>query len=834
MRPTRCLRLSALVAFGCLAICQLAAATDDNRATADSYDNAWKNAWVTHLRNILAAQSSTHTGGFVIHVGDSITYSNAYSMYATQYSGSNANDLAAIAFSKANGTAPDIYTDVVAGNDKNGWNLAKYDHPAGGRSYTASSGITSGQWLVGGGSHGMASGNGSTSDPTPMDTLLNNNTITPYSSGEVVAIVHDAQVCVMMLGTNDIDTSVTTATSKANLQSLIDKLQAKNIMVVLSTIPPNSAQNAAAIALNTEIANLAQTNSLPLIDFYAEIVRRQPVPTCFGTLINAAPPTSDGTHPTGGAYLDPDTDPAVLDNNGYELRGFLTIQKLWEVKHYVIDGVNPPGFGPTIGTQPSNVSVMVGQPASFSVAATGTGTLHYQWMHGTTAVGTDSSTFSIGSTVSGDAGSYSVIVTDDDGSTTSNTVTLTVTTPAPTITTQPSPVTVFATQSATFTVVAGGTGPFTYQWHKGATLVGTNSASFTIGSTTTADTGSYYVVVSNAGGSVTSSTVTLTVNGAPTITAQPSSISVVQTNTATFSVTASGTGLTYQWQLNSANIGGATAASYTTPATVLGDSGEQFRVIVTNPAGTATSNQATLTVTATAVAPTIVTPPASQTVTAGGTATFSVVAAGTAPFTYQWQKNGSAIGGATSQSYTTPTLSLSDSGELYSVVVTNAGGSTPSSAATLTVVPGVNPVVLSVTALSFGAPTGSTTTILTPVLVTNTSGSTVTVTATATVSWVTPGGTVTIPAGDSVTIQVAANPSGMTGVSSGTVSFASSAGGTTTVPVSLTVGSSAGLQKRSCAIGSGLNPDTLMWIVGLLGLAMLSARARKQTVRCAA
>ena len=67
--------------------------------------------------------------------------------------------------------------------------------------------------------------------------------------------------------------------------------------------------------------------------------------------------------------------------------------------------------------------------------------------------------------------------------------------------------------------------------------------------------------------------------------------------TATFSVVAAGTPpLTYQWQKNNANISGATSASYTTPATVSGDSGATFRVMVTNSVKSITSNSATLTV----------------------------------------------------------------------------------------------------------------------------------------------------------------------------------------------------------------------------------------------
>src|SRR5205814_7138847 len=124
----------------------------------------------------------------------------------------------------------------------------------------------------------------------------------------------------------------------------------------------------------------------------------------------------------------------------------------------------------------------------------------------------------------------------------------------------------------------------------------------------------------------------------PTITTQPANQTVTAGQTATFAVVAGGTApLSYQWQKNGANITGATAASYTTPVTTTADSGSTFAVVVTNTAGTVTSAAATLTVSAAAVAPTITTQPANQTVTAGQTATFAVVAGGTAPVSYQWR-----------------------------------------------------------------------------------------------------------------------------------------------------------------------------------------------------
>src|SRR6185437_5122022 len=146
----------------------------------------------------------------------------------------------------------------------------------------------------------------------------------------------------------------------------------------------------------------------------------------------------------------------------------------------------------------------------------------------------------------------------------------------------------------------------------------------------------------------------------------PASRTVTAGQTATFAVTASGTApLSYQWKKNGASIGGATSASYTTPVTAIADSGSQFSVVVTNAAGTTTSNSAVLTVNAAPVAPSITSQPVSRTVTAGQTATFTVTASGTAPLTYQWQRNGAAIGGAASASYTTPAATSADNGAQF-------------------------------------------------------------------------------------------------------------------------------------------------------------------------
>ena len=103
-----------------------------------------------------------------------------------------------------------------------------------------------------------------------------------------------------------------------------------------------------------------------------------------------------------------------------------------------------------------------------------------------------------------------------------------------------------------------------------------------------------------------------------------------------------------------------------------------------------------------ALPPTITTQPSSQAVTAGQTATFSVAATGTSPMTYQWQKNGTAVSGATSSSYTTPAETTTDNNAQITVVVTNSAGNATSNSSTLTV--NAAPLVLnaSSTALNFG------------------------------------------------------------------------------------------------------------------------------------
>ncbi|HWW75237.1 MAG TPA: immunoglobulin domain-containing protein, partial [Pyrinomonadaceae bacterium] len=308
----------------------------------------------------------------------------------------------------------------------------------------------------------------------------------------------------------------------------------------------------------------------------------------------------------------------------------------------------------------------------------------YQWQkNGGDIAGATSSSLTLPNVQDGDAGSYSVVVSNAAGSATSGGAALTVITP-PTITTQPAGQSAPVGSNVSFTVAAGGTSPFNYQWKKnGADIAGANSDTLSLSNVRDADAATYTVVVSNAAGSATSGGAALTVITPPSISLQPEPQTVNAGATANFFVSAGGTApLGYQWQKDGGDIPGATSPSLAVANAQDGDAGT-YTVVVSNGAGSVTSEAVALTVTH-IVPPTITTQPASQTKNVGEGVTFTVVAGGTAPF-YQWQKNGSDIAGATGASLTLSNVQLSDAAD-YSVEVSNDAGIATSDPATLTVV----------------------------------------------------------------------------------------------------------------------------------------------------
>jgi hypothetical protein len=182
----------------------------------------------------------------------------------------------------------------------------------------------------------------------------------------------------------------------------------------------------------------------------------------------------------------------------------------------------------------------------------------------------------------------------------------------------------------------------------------------------------------------------------PQIVQSPLNQTVITAASATFSVNATGLGLSYQWRKNGVNLtdGGNVVGATTSCLTLSGvqvSDAANYDVVVTNSDGSVASAAATLTV---LVPPAISSGPLPQTVAVGASATFSVSALGTAPLGYLWRRNGSPIAGATSSSYATNNVQLSDSGSQFSCAVSNAAGLTLSQAALLSVTnPMIPPVI---------------------------------------------------------------------------------------------------------------------------------------------
>jgi gliding motility-associated-like protein/uncharacterized repeat protein (TIGR01451 family) len=242
-----------------------------------------------------------------------------------------------------------------------------------------------------------------------------------------------------------------------------------------------------------------------------------------------------------------------------------------------------------ITSQPiSTQTVCAGDSAMFTVVATGTG-LTYQWRKGSVDLinglnisGTDSSTLTIHNISTSDtAYNYNVIVSGTCTKDTSINAALIVNT-APNITTQPSNQIACEGSATSFTVVGTGAG-LTYQWRKGnATIIGATSATLSINPVSITDTASNYnvIIMGTCGTNDTSINVSLTVNMLPNITTQPSNDTICVGDSASFSVIATGTGITYQWRKGNTIILGATSSTFTINPANVSDTASNYNVIV--------------------------------------------------------------------------------------------------------------------------------------------------------------------------------------------------------------------------------------------------------------
>jgi hypothetical protein len=408
---------------------------------------------------------------------------------------------------------------------------------------------------------------------------------------------------------------------------------------------------------------------------------------------------------------------ATLMDNGKWFRALFSSAAGMAGTAPVMLTVTAPPTPPAMQTEPLDQTSQAGNTNTFIAVAVGSPSPTVQWQQSsdgtnwssvTGGSGANTTIFTTPVLTNADNGlKYRAYFTNSAGSVASSAVTLSIATP-PAVTQQPVAQTGNQATSVSFTAAASGFPAPTVRWEESTDsgtnwsgITGATSATYTTAALTGADNGKLIraVFTNGNGADAVTSAVSLSVNY---ISTQPSSQTLAVGQTATFTAAAvSTTAATVQWQrsINSgstwADIAGATATSYTTPAFTSGDNGNLYRAVFTNSLGTMTSTSASLTV---QFAPSITLQPTNQGVQPGTTATFTAAASGNPTPTAKWQvsTNGGTtwvdIAGATSASYSF-TAAQGDSGNQYRAIFTNGVGSdVTTNPATLSV--GITPVIL--------------------------------------------------------------------------------------------------------------------------------------------
>ena len=322
---------------------------------------------------------------------------------------------------------------------------------------------------------------------------------------------------------------------------------------------------------------------------------------------------------------------------------------------------------PTITTPPMSMIKCAGNSATLTVEANGSQPLSYQWKkNGTIISGETSNLLNFISLQLTDEAGYVCVVTNAYGNATTDTAFVRVAADVPVITTHPSGIFICEGDSAYFSI--GATGDYLgFQWLKNGSNITNGFGSFyVLYNATTSNSGQYSCQVSNACGSVTSTTANLTVNLPPAITVQPTNQVVCLGSNAQFTITTSGTNVNYQWKKDGSNISGANLAYLSIPGVTVNDEAA-YSCVVWNNCDTVTSSAAVLT---TNSLPSITAQPYDFNECEGDTVKFITTANGTPPITYQWYHGLTSIVDSTNNTLTLNNFAASDGGE-YFCLVTN-------------------------------------------------------------------------------------------------------------------------------------------------------------------
>lgn len=265
------------------------------------------------MRNVV--QGGETRAGVVIHVGDSMTYANPYGQWARNGAGKSAADKEVLK-----------WMHLGKEDDQDGWYLARFDHPDGGRSYTAASGLKA-EELLRGGKQGL---------PALAELLKK----------------YRPQVVVVMVGTNDAAGNVSAKDFQGSMERIAQQIIAAHAVPVLTTIPPIANKRERSDAFAQIIRDVAKQQQTPLIDLHKQILERRPK-DFDGTLL-AKGDVHLSANP-GGVTAASEPTEANLSQCGYLLRGWLTVQKLAEVKREVLDAPRSAKVGNAF--DPSNAPI---------------------------------------------------------------------------------------------------------------------------------------------------------------------------------------------------------------------------------------------------------------------------------------------------------------------------------------------------------------------------------------------------------------------------------------------------------------------------------------------